>query len=146
MLFNGMLLGVFVAIHHQAGIGKNVGLAVATRHRGTRRHLCGGIGMMFDRPSSGRDRFPQRAILLAGREACRSRRRGGHALRCGDHQSYVRAWMTFDRLAFAAATDCSGRRISSTRVRTPGHRPSPADQAFTGRQLQQILVAVRRSD
>lgn len=110
MLFNGMLLGVFVAIHHQAGIDAEM-WAWLLPHGITELGaivLCGGIGMMLGQAVVRPGQVSRkRAILLAGREAVQiSVGVAGMLFAAAIIESYVRQsqWTTFDRLAFAAAT------------------------------------------
>ncbi len=110
MLFNGVLIGVFAAIHHQAGIYGEM-WAWILPHGITEIGaiiLCGGVGLMLGqavvRPGL---RTRQAALTAAGREA---------ALTCigvigmlavaAVIESYVRQshWSTGARFAFAAAT------------------------------------------
>lgn len=110
MLLNGMLLGVFVAIHHQAGIHSEM-WAWILPHGVTEIGaiiLCGGIGMMLGSAVVRPGRMSRRrALALAGWEAalvasgvC------GMLLAAAYIESFVRQsdWTTGQRLAFAAAT------------------------------------------
>lgn len=110
MLLNGMLLGVFVAIHHQAGIDAEM-WAWLLPHGVTELGaivLCGGIGLMLGqavvRPGQS---SRKRALLMAGREAVQiSIGVAGMLLAAAIIESYIRQshWTTFERLAFASAT------------------------------------------
>ena len=110
MLFNGMLLGVFVAIHHQAGIDVEV-WAWLLPHGVTELGaiiLCGGIGMLLGKAVVRPGHFSRKqAILVAGREAAQvSVGVAGMLFGAALIESYVRQshWSTFERLAFASAT------------------------------------------
>jgi uncharacterized membrane protein SpoIIM required for sporulation len=110
MIFNGMLLGVFVAIHHRAGIYSEM-WAWILPHGITEIGaiiLCGGIGLMLGRAivRPGLQSRKQ-ALLLAGRESayCAA---GVAAMLVAAAiiESYVRQshWSTGTRLVFAAST------------------------------------------
>ena len=110
MLFNGMLMGVFVAIHHQAGIREPM-WAWILPHGITEIGaiiLCGGVGLMLGQavlhPGT---RSRKHQLLEAGREAARVCLGVGCMLvAAAIIESYVRQshWSTTARLAFAAAT------------------------------------------
>lgn len=110
MLFNGMLMGVFVAIHYQAGIRSEM-WAWILPHGITEIGaiiLCGGVGLMLGQavvhPGS---RSRKHQLLEAGREAARVCLGVGGMLVCAAIiESYVRQshWSTAARLSFAAAT------------------------------------------
>jgi uncharacterized membrane protein SpoIIM required for sporulation len=110
MVFNGMLLGVFAAIHHEAGIRAEM-WAWILPHGITELGaiiLCGGIGLMLGeavvRPGA---MSRNESLLRAGREAalvCVGV--AGMLLLAALIESYVRQshWSTGARLAFAAGT------------------------------------------
>jgi uncharacterized membrane protein SpoIIM required for sporulation len=110
MIFNGMILGVFAAIHHQAGIRAEM-WAWILPHGITEIGaiiLCGGVGLMLGtavvRPGA---LSRNESLLRAGREAalvCAGV--AGMLLLAALIESYVRQshWSTAARLAFAAAT------------------------------------------
>lgn len=110
MLFNGMLLGVFVAIHHQAGIYAEM-WAWILPHGITEIGaiiLCGGVGLMLGqaviRPGL---RTREAALKHAGKEAGRICAGVGVMLiLAAIIESYVRQshWSTTTRLMFAAFT------------------------------------------
>ena len=110
MLLNGGLLGVFVAIHHQAGIDAEM-WAWLLPHGITELGaicLCGGIGLMLGQAVVRPGRHSRkRALLEAGREAVQiSVGVAGMLLAAALIESYVRQsnWETSHRLIFAAAT------------------------------------------
>ena len=110
MVFNGMLLGVFVAIHYQAGIRSEM-WAWILPHGVTEIGaimLCGGVGLMLGqavvRPGI---RSRRQELINTGKEAA------GVCLGVGLMlvaaaiiESYVRQsyWSTSGRLLFAAVT------------------------------------------
>jgi uncharacterized membrane protein SpoIIM required for sporulation len=110
MLFNGMLLGVFAAIHYEAGIRTEM-WAWILPHGITELGaiiLCGGVGIMLGeavvRPGAI---SRNESLLRAGREAalvCAGV--AGMLFLAAFIESYVRQshWSTGMRLAFAAAT------------------------------------------
>jgi len=110
MIFNGMLLGVFAAIHHEAGIRGEM-WAWILPHGITEIGaiiLCGGIGFMLGtavvRPGAI---SRNESLLRAGREAvltCIGV--AGMLLLAALIESYVRQshWSTEARLVFAGAT------------------------------------------
>lgn len=110
MLLNGMILGVFVAMHHQAGINAEM-WAWLLPHGITEIGaviLCGGIGLMLGqavvRPGL---RSRKQALLHAGQEAALA---GigvfGMLFAAAMIESYVRQsyWSTGMRLLFAGLT------------------------------------------
>jgi uncharacterized membrane protein SpoIIM required for sporulation len=110
MIFNGMLLGVFAAIHHEAGIRSEM-WAWILPHGITELGaiiLCGGVGFLLGnavvRPGElSRDE----SLRRAGREAvltCAGV--AGMLLAAALIESYVRQshWSTAARLTFAGAT------------------------------------------
>jgi uncharacterized membrane protein SpoIIM required for sporulation len=110
MIFNGMLLGVFAAIHHEAGIRAEM-WAWILPHGITEIGaivLCGGVGLMLGRAivrpgAMSRDR----SLLLAGREAAKIVVGVAAMLvAAAIIESYVRQshWSTGTRLLFAAGT------------------------------------------
>lgn len=110
LTFNGMLLGVFVAIHVQAGIRDEM-WAWILPHGITEIGaiiLCGGVGMMLGRAIVRPGRHSRKqALFLAGREAALVA--GGAAVMlvmAAIIESYVRQshWSTPTRLLFAAGT------------------------------------------
>lgn len=110
MLLNGMLLGVFVAIHTQAGIHAEM-WAWILPHGITEIGaiiLCGGIGLMLGRAVVRPGRFSRRhALLEAGKEsALVGAGVAGMLVAAAIIESYVRQshWSTPTRLLFAAAT------------------------------------------
>ncbi len=112
MILNGMLLGAFVAIHHQAGINAEM-WAWILPHGITELGaitLCGGVGLMLGKSvvSPGL-RSRRQSLLDAGREAS--------AICIGTAamlvfaaliEGFVRqtSWSTEARLVFAGATAC----------------------------------------
>ena len=110
MVFNGMLLGVFAAIHHEAGIRSEM-WAWILPHGITEIGaiiLCGGVGFMLGnavvRPGAS---SRNESLLRAGREAARiCFGVAGMLLLAAVIESYVRQshWSTTARLLFAAAT------------------------------------------
>lgn len=110
MVFNGMLMGVFVAIHAQAGIRSEM-WAWILPHGITEIGaiiLCGGVGLMLGQAvvhPGIRSRKYQ--LLEAGREAARvCLGVGGMLVAAAIIESYVRQshWSTGTRFAFATAT------------------------------------------
>ncbi len=110
MLFNGMMLGVFVAIHHQAGISAEM-WAWLLPHGVTELGaivLCGGVGLMLGQAIVRPGQVSRKqALVNAGREAvliCIGV--AGMLFLAAIIESYVRQshWSTFERLAFAATT------------------------------------------
>jgi uncharacterized membrane protein SpoIIM required for sporulation len=110
MLFNGGLLGVFIAIHHQAGIYEEM-WAWLLPHGITEIGaivLCGGVGLMLGQAVVRPGRHSRkRALQEAGREAgqiCVGV--AGMLLAAAIIESYVRqsTWTTSSRMIFAAAT------------------------------------------
>lgn len=110
MLFNGMLMGVFVAIHYQAGIRSEM-WAWLLPHGVTELGaivLCGGVGFMLGKAvvTPGK-RSRKHQLMEAGREAARvAVGVGAMLVAAALIESYVRQsyWTTPTRLAFAAAT------------------------------------------
>jgi uncharacterized membrane protein SpoIIM required for sporulation len=110
MLFNGMILGVFAAIHHQAGITGEM-WAWILPHGITELGaitLCGGVGLMLGhavvKPGM---KSRSESLIDAGSEAARiCIGVAGMLLLAAIIESYVRQshWTTEERLAFAAAT------------------------------------------
>lgn len=110
MLLNGGLLGVFIAIHHQAGIHEEM-WAWLLPHGITEIGaivLCGGVGLMLGqavvRPGQ---HSRKRALQDAGREAVQiCVGVAGMLLAAAIIESYVRqsTWTTTSRMIFAAAT------------------------------------------
>jgi uncharacterized membrane protein SpoIIM required for sporulation len=110
MILNGMLLGVFASIHHEAGIRAEM-WAWILPHGITEIGaiiLCGGVGLMFGdavvRPGA---KSRNESLLRAGREAalvCAGV--AGMLLLAALIESYVRQseWSTGSRLVFAGAT------------------------------------------
>ena len=110
MLFNGMLLGVFVSIHYQAGIRAEM-WAWILPHGITEFGaiiLCGGVGLMLGQAVvHPGNRSREHQLLQAGREAARvCLGVGGMLVAAAVIESYVRQshWSTAARLGFAAAT------------------------------------------
>ena len=112
ILFNGMLLGAFVAIHHQAGINAEM-WAWILPHGITELGaitLCGGVGLMLGKAVvSPGSRSRTQSLLDTGREAsaiCL----GAAAMLVAAAliEGFIRqtSWPTEARLAFAAATAC----------------------------------------
>lgn len=110
MVFNGMLLGVFVAIHYQAGIRGEM-WAWILPHGITEIGaiiLCGGVGLMLGQAvvqPGMRSRKQQ--LVAAGAEAARMCVGIGAMLVAAAFiESYVRQshWTTSTRLLFAAGT------------------------------------------
>lgn len=110
MLFNGMLLGVFAAIHHEAGITSEM-WAWILPHGVTEFGaiiLCGGVGLMLGtavvRPGTlSRTESLKRAGREAGRICVGA---AGMLVLAAIIESYIRQshWSTPERLTFAAAT------------------------------------------
>jgi uncharacterized membrane protein SpoIIM required for sporulation len=110
MIFNGMLLGVFAAIHHQAGIRAEM-WAWILPHGVTEIGaivLCGGIGLMLGQAVVRPGMLSRtESLLAAGREAARiGAGVAGMLLLAALIESYVRQshWSTAVRLMFAAGT------------------------------------------
>lgn len=110
MLFNGMLLGVFVAIHYQAGIYAEM-WAWILPHGITEIGaiiLCGGTGLMLGQAVVRPGRYSRESALKrAGKEAARiCVGVGGMLVAAAIIESYVRQshWSTEARLLFAAST------------------------------------------
>jgi len=110
MIFNGMLLGVFAAIHHQAGIRAEM-WAWILPHGVTEIGaiiLCGGIGLMLGQAVVRPGMLSRtQSLLEAGREAARIAAGAGLMLvLAAIIESYVRQshWSTPARLLFAAGT------------------------------------------
>ena len=110
MVFNGMLLGVFVAIHYQAGIRGEM-WAWILPHGITEFSaiiLCGGVGLMLGQSVVQPGlRSRKQQLISAGREAAGvSVGIGGMLIAAAVIESYVRQshWSTQTRLLFAAAT------------------------------------------
>ncbi len=110
MLLNGMLLGGFVAIHHQAGVYSEM-WAWILPHGITEIGaiiLCGGVGLMLGQAVVHPGlRSQKEALLHAGREGgliCLGV--AGMLIAAAIIESYVRQshWSTATRLGFAAAT------------------------------------------
>jgi uncharacterized membrane protein SpoIIM required for sporulation len=112
MIFNGMTLGVFAAIHHEAGIATEM-WAWILPHGITEFGaiiLCGGVGLMLGqavvRPGAT---SRAQSLLRAGREAARiCIGAAGMLVLAAFIESYVRQshWSTEQRFMFAAATGC----------------------------------------
>jgi uncharacterized membrane protein SpoIIM required for sporulation len=110
MLFNGGLLGVFVAIHQQAGVGIEM-WAWILPHGITELGaicLCGGVGLMLGQAIVQPGQYSRkRALLLAGREAVQiCIGVAGMLLAAAVIESYIRQshWSTSSRLIFAGCT------------------------------------------
>jgi uncharacterized membrane protein SpoIIM required for sporulation len=110
MVFNGMLLGVFVSIHYQAGIRAEL-WAWILPHGITEFGaiiLCGGVGLMLGQAVVQPGlRSRKHQLISAGREAAKvSVGIGGMLIAAAVIESYVRQshWSTQTRLLFAAAT------------------------------------------
>ncbi len=110
MVFNGMLLGVFVAIHYQAGIRAEM-WAWILPHGVTEIGaimLCGGVGLMLGQAVVQPGlRSRKQQLISAGREASQVIIGiGGMLVAAAVIESYVRQshWSTEVRLLFAAAT------------------------------------------
>jgi uncharacterized membrane protein SpoIIM required for sporulation len=110
MIFNGMLMGVFAAIHHQAGIDLEM-WAWILPHGVTEIGaiiLCGGIGIMLGRAVIRPGLHSRKqALVLAGREAALvSAGIFGMLVAAALIESYVRQshWSTGTRLLFACGT------------------------------------------
>jgi uncharacterized membrane protein SpoIIM required for sporulation len=110
MVFNGMLLGVFAAIHYEAGI-KSEMWAWILPHGVTEFGaiiLCGGVGLMLGQAVVRPGIVSRTASLrAAGREAAKICIGAGGMLVCAALiESYVRQshWSTEARLWFAAST------------------------------------------
>lgn len=110
MIFNGMILGVFAAIHHQAGIREEM-WAWILPHGVTEIGaivLCGGIGLMLGQAVIHPGMLSRsQSLLAAGREAARIAAGAGLMLvLAAVIESYVRQshWSTTMRLSFAAGT------------------------------------------
>lgn len=110
MLLNGMLLGVFVAIHTQAGIHSEM-WAWILPHGITEIGaiiLCGGIGLMLGRAVVRPGRYSRKhALVEAGKESgLVGAGVAGMLVAAAIIESYVRQshWSTSTRLLFAAGT------------------------------------------
>jgi len=110
MIFNGMLLGVFAAIHHDAGIRAEM-WAWILPHGITEIGaiiLCGGVGLMLGRAVVHPGAESRSTSLLhAGREAALTCAGvGGMLVMAALIESYVRQshWSTDARFVFAAST------------------------------------------
>jgi uncharacterized membrane protein SpoIIM required for sporulation len=110
MVFNGMLLGVFIAIHYHAGITSEM-WAWILPHGITEFGaiiLCGGVGLMLGQAVVNPGQWSRNESLVrAGREAARiCLGAAGMLVLAAIIESYVRQsdWSTEARLAFAAAT------------------------------------------
>lgn len=110
MLFNGMLLGVFAAIHHQVGIYEEM-WAWILPHGVTEIGaiiLCGGVGFMLGHAVvHPGEKSRRRSLIDVGREAARiCVGAGGMLVIAAIIESYVRQshWSTSARLIFAAST------------------------------------------
>jgi uncharacterized membrane protein SpoIIM required for sporulation len=110
MIFNGMILGVFVAIHHQAGISAEM-WAWILPHGVTELGaiaLCGGVGLMLGRAVVSPGPLSRtQSLLNTGREAsmiCIGA--AGMLVAAALIEGYIRqtSWPTEARLAFAAST------------------------------------------
>jgi uncharacterized membrane protein SpoIIM required for sporulation len=110
MVFNGMLLGVFAAIHHEAGIRAEM-WAWILPHGVTELGaiiLCGGVGFLLGKAVVQPGELSRNESLLqAGREAvltCAGV--AGMLLAAALIESYVRQshWSTEARLSFAGST------------------------------------------
>jgi uncharacterized membrane protein SpoIIM required for sporulation len=110
MIFNGMLLGVFAAIHHEAGIRAEM-WAWILPHGITELGaiiLCGGVGFILGKAVVQPGEFTRNESLMrAGREAvltCVGV--GAMLLAAALIESYIRQsnWTTAARLTFAGAT------------------------------------------
>jgi uncharacterized membrane protein SpoIIM required for sporulation len=110
MIFNGMLLGVFAAIHHEAGIRAEM-WAWILPHGVTELSaiiLCGGVGLMLGKAVLQPGELSRNESLVrAGREAARvCVGVAGMLVLAALIESYVRQshWSTPARLVFATAT------------------------------------------
>jgi uncharacterized membrane protein SpoIIM required for sporulation len=110
MIFNGMILGVFVAIHHQAGIDAEM-WAWILPHGITELGaiaLCGGVGLMLGHAVVSPSSLTRKQSLLnAGREAsaiCLGT--AAMLVAAALIEGYIRqtSWSTAARLIFAAST------------------------------------------
>jgi uncharacterized membrane protein SpoIIM required for sporulation len=110
MIFNGMILGVFVAIHHQAGIDAEM-WAWILPHGITEIGaiaLCGGVGLMLGQAVVSPGSLTRKQSLLnAGREAsaiCLGT--AAMLVAAAFIEGYIRqtSWSTEARLLFAAST------------------------------------------
>ena len=110
MIFNGMLMGVFVSIHYQAGIRSEM-WAWLLPHGVTELGaivLCGGVGFILGQAvvTPGK-RSRKHQLIEAGSEAARVALGVGAMLVAAAFiESYVRQsyWSTTTRLTFAAGT------------------------------------------
>jgi uncharacterized membrane protein SpoIIM required for sporulation len=110
MVFNGMLLGVFAAIHYEAGIRAEM-WAWILPHGVTELGaimLCGGVGLMLGQAVVRPGAVSRTTSLLrTGREAAKTCLGAGGMLVCAALiESYVRQshWSTSARLFFAGCT------------------------------------------
>jgi uncharacterized membrane protein SpoIIM required for sporulation len=110
MVYNGMLLGVFIAIHNQAGINSEV-WAWLLPHGVTELGaitLCGGVGLMLGRAIVSPGALSRtQSLLNAGREAsiiCLGA--AGMLVAAAFIEGFIRqtSWSTPERMAFAAST------------------------------------------
>jgi uncharacterized membrane protein SpoIIM required for sporulation len=110
MILNGMLLGVFVAIHHQAGIHAEM-WAWILPHGVTELGaitLCGGVGLMLGRAVVSPGSLSRtQSLLNVGREAAAICLGAAVMLVAAALiEGYIRQthWSTAERLGFAAST------------------------------------------
>lgn len=110
MLYNGMFMGVFVAIHHHAGIDTEM-WAWLLPHGVTELGaimLCGGVGLMLGQAVVRPGQFSRkRALVLAGREAVQIIIGvAGMLFAAAMIESYIRQshLSTFERLLFASVS------------------------------------------
>jgi len=110
MIFNGMILGVFVAIHHQAGIDAEM-WAWILPHGVTELGaitLCGGVGLMLGQAVVSPGTLSRtQSLLNAGREAATICIGAAvMLLAAGFIEGYIRQtnWTSAQRLLFAGST------------------------------------------
>lgn len=110
MIFNGMVMGVFVAIHYQAGIRGEM-WAWLLPHGVTELGaivLCGGVGLMLGQAivNPGMRSRRQRLVTAGGEAALVALGVGGMLIAAAFIESFVRQshWSTATRLVFAAGT------------------------------------------
>jgi uncharacterized membrane protein SpoIIM required for sporulation len=110
MIFNGMILGVFVAIHHQAGIDAEMWAWILPHGVSELGAivLCGGVGLMLGRAVVSPGSLSRtQSLINTGREAAVICLGAACMLVAAAFiEGYIRqtSWSTEARLAFAAST------------------------------------------
>jgi uncharacterized membrane protein SpoIIM required for sporulation len=147
MIFNGMILGVFAAIHHQAGIKEEM-WAWILPHGITELGaiiLCGGVGLMLGQAVVRPGTLSRTdSLVAAGREAAQvCLGAGAMLILAAIIESYVRQshWSTATRLTFAAATGIFWTlyfvygAVRERQAVAAEHREITAGYAAAGRQI-----------